>query len=74
MLLSLKRSSLMGIAIMLVAAASLLASCAAPNDLSAIQKYASVTAQSASSFAAIARRLCSLLRAIQNPGSRHRGD
>lgn len=32
----------------------LLASCAAPNDLSAISQYASVTAQSADSFSAVA--------------------
>lgn len=31
-----------------------LASCAAPNDLSAIQQYASITAQSGSSFSALA--------------------
>lgn len=43
-----------GLAFSIVIAASFLASCTAPNDLSAIQQYASVTAQSADSFAAVA--------------------
>jgi hypothetical protein len=49
-----KRSCLIVIGLAAVAAAAFLASCTAPNDLAAIQQYASVTAQSGSSFAALA--------------------
>jgi hypothetical protein len=43
-----------GIAFSVSIAAGLLASCAAPTDLSAISKYAATTAQSADTFAAVA--------------------
>ncbi|MGC2633753.1 MAG: hypothetical protein WA215_06005 [Candidatus Cybelea sp.] len=54
MLLFSKRAGTVGIVFAAVVAASVLASCAAPNDLSAIQRYASITAQSGTSFAALA--------------------